>query len=90
MGLNPACRALYEKLAKVFTAEGVERAKPEPDCFLLAAKKPGVKPGDCLVLEEAPAEIAAVEAAAAQVGVVTATHQHLMQASHSRMNSQDT
>src|SRR5258706_5366037 len=64
------------------TAEDVTRGKPAPDCFLLAARKLGVAPGDCLVWEDAPSGIAAAEAAGATVLVVTATHAHPMATSH--------
>jgi mannitol-1-/sugar-/sorbitol-6-phosphatase len=56
------------------TAEDVKRGKPAPDCFLLAAERLGVKAADCLVFEDAPAGIAAGEAAGADVMVITATH----------------
>lgn len=56
------------------TAEDVTRGKPAPDGFLLAAKRLGVKASDCLIFEDAPAGIAAAEAAGADVMVITATH----------------
>lgn len=37
----------------VCTTEDVERGKPEPDLFLLAADRLGVEPAGCLVLEDA-------------------------------------
>lgn len=37
----------------------VEKGKPEPDIYLYAAKKLGVKPGNCMVLEDSPAGILA-------------------------------
>jgi sugar-phosphatase len=55
-------------------AEDVVHGKPAPDCFLLAARRLGVDIADCLVFEDAPAGIAAAEAAGADVVVVTATH----------------
>jgi sugar-phosphatase len=58
------------------TAEDVERGKPAPDCFLLAAARLGVDAADCLVFEDAPAGIAAAEAAGADALLVTATHRH--------------
>lgn len=58
------------------TGEDVAHGKPAPDCFLLAAKKLGQQPHDCLVFEDAPAGIQAAEAAGARVVVVTATHRH--------------
>ena len=57
-------------------AENVERGKPAPDCFRLAAERLGVRAADCLVFEDAPAGIAAAEAAGAAVVVITATHAH--------------
>jgi sugar-phosphatase len=56
------------------TADDVERGKPAPDCFLLAAERLGVDARDCLVWEDAPAGIAAAEAAGAEVMVISATH----------------
>lgn len=58
------------------TAEDVTRGKPAPDPFLAAAERLGVKASDCLIFEDAPAGIAAAEAAGADVIVITATHAH--------------
>jgi sugar-phosphatase len=71
------------------SAEDVERGKPAPDCFLLAAKKLGVKPAECLVFEDAPAGIAAAEAAGAKVMVITAAHQHLIETAHPTLTTYD-
>lgn len=68
--------------AVLVTAEDVERGKPAPDCFLLAAKRLGHRIEDCLVFEDAPAGIAAGEAAGAKVVVITATHSHPLETSH--------
>jgi sugar-phosphatase len=70
----------------VVTAEDVEKGKPNPDCFLLAAKKLGVRISDCLVFEDAPAGIQAAEAAGADVMVIKATHQHPMETKHSSIH----
>ena len=64
------------------SAEDVERGKPAPDCFLLAAKRLGVAPNECLVFEDAPAGIAAAEAAGAEVVVITAAHSHPIETTH--------
>jgi sugar-phosphatase len=56
------------------TGEDVERGKPAPDCYLLAAKRLGQKIEDCLVFEDAPAGIEAAETAGAALVVVTAAH----------------
>ena len=60
----------------MISGEDVTKGKPAPDCFLLAASRLGQKPEDCLVFEDAPAGIAAAEAAGMTVTVVTATHSH--------------
>ena len=41
----------------------VEKGKPEPDIYLYAAKKLGVKPSECMVLEDSPAGILAAHRA---------------------------
>lgn len=60
--------------AVLVAAEDVDAGKPNPDPYLLAAGKLGVKAGDCLVFEDAEAGIRAGEAAGADVLVITATH----------------
>jgi len=58
------------------TADDVENGKPAPDCFLMAAELLGVPPQDCLVWEDAPAGIAAAEAAGMACIVIGAAHVH--------------
>lgn len=64
------------------TAEDAERSKPAPDGFLLGAKRLGIAPEDCLAFEDAPAGIAAAEAARMTVVVITETHRHAMDSAH--------
>lgn len=71
----------------IVTSEDVSQGKPSPDCFLLAAKSLGVDPRDCLVFEDAPAGIAAAEAAGASVVVITATHAHEIETQHGTLAS---
>jgi len=47
----------------VFTADMVQRGKPDPDLFLLAAKKIGFNPVDCVVIEDSIAGMKAAIAA---------------------------
>lgn len=49
------------------SADTVQRGKPDPECFLLAAAQLGVDVRRCVVLEDAPAGIAAGRAAGARV-----------------------
>ena len=66
----------------MIAAEDVTQGKPAPDCFLLAASRLGVRASDCLVFEDAPAGIAAADAAGASVLVITATHAHPLDTRH--------
>ena len=75
--------------AVMVTADDVSRGKPAPDCFLLAAERLGVAASDCLVWEDAPAGIAAGEAAGADVMVVTATHHTRLETSHGTVAGYD-
>lgn len=51
----------------VYSAAQVARGKPAPDLFLFAAAHLGLDPGDCVVIEDSPAGIAAARAAGMQV-----------------------
>ncbi|WP_081744088.1 HAD-IA family hydrolase [Ensifer aridi] len=50
------------------TGEDVSAGKPDPQGYLLAAARLGVRPEDCLVFEDAPAGILAGKAAGARMG----------------------
>jgi HAD superfamily hydrolase (TIGR01509 family) len=56
------------------TSDQVAHGKPAPDPYLLAAERLGVDPARCLVLEDAPAGIAAGRAAGMTVWAVATTH----------------
>jgi sugar-phosphatase len=43
----------------VVTAEDVVEGKPDPEGYLLAASQLGVRPEECLVVEDAPVGVAA-------------------------------
>ncbi len=56
------------------TADQVSRGKPDPEPFLTAAARLGADPTRCLVVEDAPAGIAAARAAGCfSLGVLTTT-----------------
>ena len=59
----------------MITADDVTRGKPDPEGYAMAARRLGVDPQRCLVIEDAPAGIAAGLAAGAQVLAVTTTHE---------------
>lgn len=71
-----------EPPAVLVTADDIAHGKPAPDCYLAAAAKLGVDARDCLVWEDAPAGVAAGEAAGAAVMVITATHDAPMATMH--------
>ena len=56
------------------TADQIRRGKPAPDAYLLAAARLGVDPAECVVLEDAPAGVAAGRAAGMSVWAVATTH----------------
>ena len=60
--------------ATLVTAGDVRRGKPAPDPYLLGATRLGVAPGQCVVVEDAPAGIEAARAAGMRVIGVAATH----------------
>ncbi|TGQ74868.1 MAG: HAD family hydrolase [Mesorhizobium sp.] len=74
----------------LIAAEDVSRGKPAPDCFQLGASRLGVDARDCLVFEDAPAGIAAAEAAGASVMVIDATHQHALTTTHAAISAYNT
>lgn len=51
----------------IYSASMVQNGKPAPDLFLLAARKLGVAPADCVVIEDSPVGIRAARAAGMRV-----------------------
>lgn len=56
------------------SADDITRGKPDPEPYLKAAAALGVAPEQCLVIEDAPAGIAAGKAAGMRVAAVTTSH----------------
>lgn len=54
--------------------EDVKRGKPDPECYVRACEQMEIAPGDCVVVEDAVAGIAAARAAGCRVIAVTSTH----------------
>lgn len=58
----------------IVSSDDVRRVKPHPDLFLLAAKKLGVAPSECVVLEDAEKGILAAASAGMKVIAVPTEH----------------
>jgi HAD superfamily hydrolase (TIGR01509 family) len=61
---------LWERFNVIATGDEVVNGKPSPDLFLLAARRLGIEPSQCLVLEDSEAGITAAHRAGMQVWVV--------------------
>jgi sugar-phosphatase len=60
----------------LITADDVTQGKPSPEPYLLAAKKFGLAPDQCVVIEDSPAGISAAHAAGMRAIAVASTHAH--------------
>ncbi|OYZ23694.1 MAG: hypothetical protein B7Y39_03665 [Bdellovibrio sp. 28-41-41] len=60
----------------IVVGEDVSSGKPDPQGFLMAAKKLGFAPENCVVFEDAPAGIEAGQRAGMKVVTVTAVNSH--------------
>jgi len=69
---------IRSKFDTTCTQEDVERGKPEPDVYLLAAQRLGVKPTEMIVFEDSEAGTNA----AASAGAITISVPHRHTASH--------
>ena len=59
----------------LFSASDVPRGKPAPDLFLYVAAKMQVAPGDCIVVEDSAAGVAAAHAAGMMpIGFIGGSH----------------
>ena len=56
------------------SSDGLERGKPDPACFLIAARRLETEPVRCVVIEDAPAGIRAGRKAGASVIALRTTH----------------
>ncbi len=59
--------------AAIVNGRDVERGKPDPQVFLLAAERLGVAPGSCVVIEDAAVGIEAAHAAGMTAVALTST-----------------
>lgn len=58
----------------VISGEKVERGKPYPDTYLMAAKELGLKPEECVVIEDAPNGIEAAKRGGIKCIAILTTH----------------
>lgn len=56
-----------EPFALTIAGDEVQRGKPDPEPYLTAAARLGIRPQDCVVLEDSPAGVASGEAAGCAV-----------------------
>ena len=63
----------FRRPSVLVTADDVQRGKPAPDPYLVAAERLGVAPKRCVVVEDAPAGVAAARAAGARVIAVASS-----------------
>ena len=68
--LNSAQRELFDF---ILTGDEIERAKPDPEPYLTAARHLGLKPEECVVIENAPLGIEAAKAAGMQCIAIEST-----------------
>jgi HAD superfamily hydrolase (TIGR01509 family) len=58
---------LYEYLDVIIGNDEVSKSKPDPEMYLVAMKKLGVKPEETLIVEDSPHGIEAAKASGAHV-----------------------
>jgi HAD superfamily hydrolase (TIGR01509 family) len=58
----------------IVSGDEVERSKPDPEIFLLAAERLGLAPTDCVVVEDSPAGLEAARAAEMHVIALTSPY----------------
>ena len=73
MSINKLKAVIWD-LDGVIAEKDVTEGKPSPQGFLLAAERLGIKPEDCIVIEDAVAGVAAAKRAGMHCLAVTNTH----------------
>ena len=61
----------YEKFSLVLTRDDVDEGKPDPEIYLLAAERLGLRTDECLVIEDSVNGIKAAQNAGIPVFAVT-------------------
>jgi len=65
---------LEGRFSAIASVEDITRGKPDPEVFLVAARKSGVEPSHSIVFEDAPVGIQAAKAAGMYAVGLTASH----------------
>jgi beta-phosphoglucomutase len=73
IALTMALLGMRDRFEAIVSGEEVARGKPAPDIFLRAAEHLGLAPARAVVLEDAPAGVAAGRAAGARVIAIAST-----------------
>jgi HAD superfamily hydrolase (TIGR01509 family) len=74
---------ISDRFRAVITLEAVERSKPEPDSYLLAARRLGVAPQHCAAVEDSPSGVqAARQAGMTVLGVCTSMPANRLKGAH--------
>jgi sugar-phosphatase len=60
--------------AGLISGDEIQAGKPAPDGYILAARRLGMDPGDCVVIEDSPVGVEAGKAASMRVIAVASTH----------------
>lgn len=66
----PLMRTAFDEIV---TAADVQKSKPSPECYLLAAERLGVEPKECVVFEDSMAGVEAAKAAGMQLVALSTT-----------------
>ena len=76
--------ALKRFFSELISAADVKNGKPDPEVFLTAARRLGIEPKRCLVIEDAPVGIQAAKSAQMKCIALTTTHprEELIEADH--------
>jgi HAD superfamily hydrolase (TIGR01509 family) len=74
LDLTVSSCGLVGRFATIVSLEDITRGKPDPEVFLIAARRTGVAPARSVVFEDAPVGIQAAKAAGMLAVGVTTTH----------------
>lgn len=67
---------VYQYISVVVGMEDTKKGKPDPEVFLIGARKMGVQPENCVVFEDAPVGIQAAKAGSMKAVGVTFVNHH--------------